>query len=319
MAPTAPDFQKFITDARERKKNEALADRIFSRDRRQSAPSKLKAGATSGGSLASRVGVVKKRAADATSRRSSMPSAGDVNGEWTHDLHDSVNARPSSLASRITRPGAAPSKKTAPAQQRKSKLSSALDRADINQLNVVNNGSVATASTSRSRAGGMGISIRGLAGPFAVMGQNFAPGTSAADIESAMTPIGGDMVSCSIVKTQPFVLAEMVFSSREGGERVIDTFNDKTADGRILKIYAKPGGYSSPSNTASPPANAPNGPRATRAASSRDHVVDGRMGFENDLMDTDKGSLSSRASTRQPLYSDKLIAGNRRGRGRGGR
>ena len=157
-----------------------------------------------------------------------MPSAGDVNGEWTHALHDSVNARPSSLASRITRPGAAPSKKTAPAQQRKSKLSSALDRADINQLNVVNNGSVATASTSRSRAGGMGISIRGLAGPFAVMGQNFAPGTSAADIESAMTPIGGDMVSCSIVKTQPFVLAEMVFSSREGGERVIDTFNDKT-------------------------------------------------------------------------------------------
>ncbi|UNI21550.1 hypothetical protein JDV02_007530 [Purpureocillium takamizusanense] len=320
MAPTAPDFQKFITDARERKKNEALADRIFSRDRRQSAPSKLRASATSGvgGSLASRVGVVKKRVGDATSRRSSMPSAGDVNGEWTHDLHDSLNTRPGSLASRITRPGAAPNKKTIPAQQRKSKLSSALDRADVDQLNIVNNGSAATASTSRSRAGGLGMSIRGLAGPFAVMGQNFAPGTSAADIESAMTPIGGDMVSCSIVKTHPFVLAEMVFSSREGGERVIDTFNDKTADGRILKVYAKPGGYSSPATTSSPPANAPNGPRATRAT-TRDQVVDGRLGFGDDLMDTDMASSSSKASTRQPLYSDRLIAGNRRSRGRGGR
>ena len=81
MAP-APDFQKIITDgtsseahldtpgrctsltnfaptARERKKNSALADRIFSRDRRQSAPTKLKATPTSGGSLASRVGVTK--------------------------------------------------------------------------------------------------------------------------------------------------------------------------------------------------------------------------------------------------------------------
>ncbi|KAJ6444653.1 LOW QUALITY PROTEIN: pentatricopeptide repeat protein [Purpureocillium lavendulum] len=311
MAPNAPDFQKFITDARERKKNEALADKIFSRDRRQSAPSKLKA--TPGGSLASRVGVIKKRAADGSSRRSSMPSAGDVNGEWTHDLHDSVNARPGSLASRISQPGAAPSKKAPAVQQRKSKLSSALDRTDVNQLNVVNNGS-ATAG------GGMGISIRGLAGPFAVMGQNFAPGTTAADIESAMTPIGGDMVSCTIVKTRPFVLADMVFSSREGGQRVIDTFNDKTADGRILKVYAKPGTYASSAsaNTTAAPANAPNGPRATRAATSRDQVVDGRLGFSDDLMDTDRAA-SSKASTRQPLYSDKLIAGNRRGRGRGGR
>ena len=84
----------------------------------------------------------------------------------------------------------------------------------MGQVNVVN--------------GGKGMSIRGLAGPFAVMGQNFAPGTTAADIESAMTPIGGEMVSCQIIKTTPFLIAEMVFASREGGEQVIDTFNDKT-------------------------------------------------------------------------------------------
>lgn len=72
------------------------------------------------------------------------------------------------------------------------------------------------------------LTIKGLAGPFAVMGQNFAPGTSPADVESAMTPIGGEMVSCKLIKSQPFVLMEMVFASREGGERVIQTFNNQT-------------------------------------------------------------------------------------------
>lgn len=140
-----------------------------------------------------------------------MPS-GNVNDEWTHDLHDSLNSRAAPLSSRITLPGA--NQKTAATQRRSSKLASAMDRMHVGQVNVVN--------------GGKGMSIRGLAGPFAVMGQNFAPGTTAADIESAMTPIGGEMVSCQIIKTTPFLIAEMVFASREGGEQVIDTFNDKT-------------------------------------------------------------------------------------------
>ena len=73
-----------------------------------------------------------------------------------------------------------------------------------------------------------GITIRGLAGPYSVMAQNFAPGTTAADIESAMTPVGGEMVSCKIIKTHPIMIVEMAFASKEGGERVIETFNDKT-------------------------------------------------------------------------------------------
>ncbi|POR37173.1 Uncharacterized protein TPAR_02647 [Tolypocladium paradoxum] len=316
MAPAASDFQKIITDARERKRNEALADRIFSRDRRQSAPSKLKP--TPGGSLASRVGVRKvcrlrapqrrgwlctadprfslqqqQRVSSVATRRASVPS-GNVNGEWTHDLHDSLNARPAPLGSRITLPGANKQKTTA--TQRRSRLASAVDRMDVDQVNVVSS---------------KGMSIRGLAGPFAVMGQNFAPGTTAADIESAMTPIGGEMVSCKIVKTTPFLMAEMVFASREGGELVIDTFNDKTADGRLLKVYPKVGGYQPSASTNSPPANAPNGPRATRNT-ARDQVIDGSMGFSGDLMDTDNNS--SKSSSR-PLYSDKIVAGNRRGRG----
>ena len=83
---------------------------------------------------------------------------------------------------------------------------------------------------------GPGISIRGLAGPFVVMGQNFAPGTTAADVESAMTPIGGEMESCRVVKTKPFMVVERVFASREGGERVIEMFNEKTVSLASLRV-----------------------------------------------------------------------------------
>lgn len=77
-----------------------------------------------------------------------------------------------------------------------------------------------------------GLTIRGLAGPFVVMIQNLAPGTTAADIESAMTPIGGLVSSCKLVKTYPIVIAELVFESREGADRVIATFNNQTVSTR---------------------------------------------------------------------------------------
>lgn len=93
---------------------------------------------------------------------------------------------------------------------------------DSDQVNVV------ATSSSSSSAAPKGLTIRGLAGPFAVLGQNFAPGTTPADVESAMTPVGGEMVSCRVVKSQPLLIMEMVFASREGGERVIETFNNKT-------------------------------------------------------------------------------------------
>lgn len=58
--------------------------------------------------------------------------------------------------------------------------------------------------------------------------QNFAPGTTAADIESVMTPVGGEMLVCRVVKTRPIMLAELVFGSREAGDRVIQAFDGKT-------------------------------------------------------------------------------------------
>ncbi len=90
------------------------------------------------------------------------------------------------------------------------------------------------------------------------------------------------------------------------------------ADGRLIKVFPKIGGYQTPADNSKAPANAPNGPRATRN-NTKDQVVDGSMGFSADLTQSDN-SLASRTS--KPLYSDKIVAGNQRGRGfqkRGGK
>ena len=74
------------------------------------------------------------------------------------------------------------------------------------------------------------INIRGIAGPvgpFIVIGQNFAPGTTAADIESAMEPNAGPMQSCRILSSSPTVIAEMVFAERDKAETVISVFNNR--------------------------------------------------------------------------------------------
>ena len=57
--------------------------------------------------------------------------------------------------------------------------------------------------------------------------QNFAPGTTAADIESVMQNVGGQMTYCKLVSAAPTVIAEMSFVDRTGAEKVIDMFNNK--------------------------------------------------------------------------------------------
>ena len=88
------------------------------------------------------------------------------------------------------------------------------------------------------RAPPKGMSIRGLAGPFTLMAHNFAPGTTAADVESAMTPVGGHMEDCRIVKTKPFIVVEMVFASKEGADKVIETFNNQTVRNTVQNFAA---------------------------------------------------------------------------------
>ncbi|KAI0834903.1 hypothetical protein F5Y06DRAFT_277487 [Hypoxylon sp. FL0890] len=288
----ATDFEKIIHAGRERKKNEALAARIFKRD------SQRRASAPTGGSLASRVGV-KKRLSSAAR----LP-AGDINREWTHDLHNArgKNAKaqqdPNSLAARIHPPGTTlPKPKNTlrnTRSNRASQLANAYERTKSLPATAQQQMNVRQAPAQPS---GQGITIRGLAGPFAVMAHNFAPGTTAADIESAMTPVGGLIISCRLVKTHPLVVAEIVFESKEGADRVIQTFHNERADGRTLQVYPKPGG---------PGRGVPTGPRADRNESrpgGNNIVVDGRMGFD-DPMETD---MPDRGYSNGGLYSDTMV------------
>jgi hypothetical protein len=83
--------------------------------------------------------------------------------------------------------------------------------------------------------GGGSISIRGAAGgPYHVVASNFAPGTTAADIESVMRSVGGDLQFCRLMAAQPTVIAEMAFTNAGDADKVIETFNNKRASlGRI--------------------------------------------------------------------------------------
>ncbi|KFX99404.1 hypothetical protein O988_03883 [Pseudogymnoascus sp. VKM F-3808] len=339
----AVDFDKIIQTDRTRRKNEALADDIFNRGRRQSAPGAALRKPGTGPSLASRVGISKERSRSITPKpigsakfppKRQIP-AGNVNSDWTHDLHGVNNPSPlapSSFKNKNLKPGRN--------AQFRTLLSNSASTPNLNaQFNVVPKAAA-------------GLSIRGIAGPTTVQAQNFAPGTTAADIESAMAPIGGKIIKCIVVATRPNVIAEIVFENREGANCIIDTFHNQTADGRVLNLFIKPDVPSAPKAAAPAPAvptgpTIPVGPRAdrsnarpTRAAdsdrynqrddnrtrnrdSNRNDVVDGSYGFDEDRMDTDEAP--------RPLYSDNMVGarsdrgdyrdsgrGYNRGGGRGG-
>ena len=142
-------------------------------------------------------------------RSNLKPAAGNVNAEWTHDLHNLNN--PSARGSQP--PPRAP-KQTRTERLYASLNNSASSPALNTQFNVV--------GTAKK-----GISIKGIAGPYIVMAKNFAQGTTADDIESAMTSVGGVCTSCRIVSQHPKVIAEIIFESKEGADNVVSTFNNQ--------------------------------------------------------------------------------------------
>lgn len=79
----------------------------------------------------------------------------------------------------------------------------------------------------KSKAVTGSLSIKGLAGPYIVMAENFARGTSSQDIETAMTPIGGAPLSCRLISSYPRVIAEIIFETKDGADNAIDTFNNQ--------------------------------------------------------------------------------------------
>jgi len=66
------------------------------------------------------------------------------------------------------------------------------------------------------------------------MASNFAPGTTAADIESVMRSVGGELQFCRLIAATPTVIAEMGFTDAGDADKVIETFNNKRVSlGRI--------------------------------------------------------------------------------------
>jgi len=153
--------------------------------------------------------------------RSNRPSAGNVDAEWTHDLHSLNNSSSSGppRGPRASRPN------------RKDQLYSAINGSASSpalnsQFNIIG---------ASKPAGGM--SIRGLAGPYLVVIKNLALGTTVADIESAITPVGGAVLRCQIITERPKVIAEVEFESKEGADNVVETLNLQNV---ILLRYPKP-------------------------------------------------------------------------------
>ncbi|MCJ1390500.1 hypothetical protein MMC18_003360 [Xylographa bjoerkii] len=349
-AKAVPSFDDIIQADRLRRKNEALANEIFGKGRRASTPAttgKRKPG--TGASLASRVGVTKvcyswdvllhhvqllmlEQASQRSTSSTPKPKAG-VDNSWTHDLHH-INNPPTVRQPRV-------------------------GRETLNTRTVKNNSRLFNALSANQEhkgqtiagsalAGGDGITIRGLAGPYAVQASNFAPGTTAADIESAMVPIGGEMQSCRIIKSAPTVIAEMVFLDKAGADSVIATFNNQKADGRTLHVYMK-NGLPEPipafvSTTSAPVRATPTEPRAARPAferpeSARDismgerngrraepEFQDGRYGFDAQEEKMDIDVEERREDRREDRRDDRRDLGRGRdggrvidlGRGRGG-
>jgi hypothetical protein len=155
------------------------------------------------------------------------PTAGNVDADWTHDLH-SLNNPSASRVSQLPHHAPKPSRVNRNQRLYSALNGSASSPALTNQFNVI--------APKKQSAG---LSIRGLAGPYAVMAKNFALGTTAADIESAMTPVGGIALSCRIITERPNVIAEIVFESKEGADNVVDTFNNQNVGATEPLNYQK--------------------------------------------------------------------------------
>ncbi|GAD95944.1 conserved hypothetical protein [Paecilomyces variotii No. 5] len=170
------------------------------------------------------------------------------------------------------------------------------------------------------RGSGIGISIKGAgSGPFVVIGSNFAPGTTAADIQSALEPVAGAMVSCKVVSTYPAVSAEMAFAERQGAETVVANFHNQRADGRVLSMQLKTtGGFNPPteprafSNQNSYEGFREQADRARRENRKADLIQDGTHGFnEQDTRRRRNIRGNNRGGKRQGqdsgLYSDEMM------------
>lgn len=213
MAESA-NFASFVKDAREKKKNEVLAQQFLGRGRKANVAGAGAAKPRSDSqkpSLLSRIsgaGVQKRSASAKPDLRTT-----NIDGKWQHDLHklNNPNGPPAGKNARLNR--------TVSASQ-----------VDRNSRTYDKFASVLNKNAnSRNNDASGGFNIRGVAtgGPHTVIASNFAPGTTAADIEAVMSPVGGETLGCRLISASPTVMVELQFVDKQGAENVIATFNNQ--------------------------------------------------------------------------------------------
>ncbi|KAJ5320184.1 hypothetical protein N7508_000467 [Penicillium antarcticum] len=273
MADKKPvSFDDIILADREKnqkKKQEELANQLLGKNRRRSAPASG-SGSGSGtnrgqnrtqnakpGSLASRIGVAKRSTSATVNANKNKPTPVTNTGRSRGNTGKNDRAKSEKVWDAI--------------------------RAGNSQANV--------RPAKQSRGSGNSLSIKGASGPFVVVGRNFAPGTTAADIQSALEPTTGPMLSCRIVSSQPSVVAEFAFAEKQTAELVIANFDNQRADGRVLTMSLK-------SANAKPGAQDPF--TALRAQADQERLrARGGAGHQKDLL--------APQTSQSGLYSDEMM------------
>ncbi|KAJ5614213.1 hypothetical protein N7528_007867 [Penicillium herquei] len=257
---------------------------------------------------------------DRKGRRASAPSGG---------IQKSQSAKPGSLASRITGPQvrkdqymlssvllppptfAATSltllRPTTPRVKKLNPVSASAPKKDFKNnrdpknnrrsnadriLNAVQAGS----PQATVRKPKTGLSIKGASGPFVVIASNFAPGTTAADIQSALEPLSGPMLSCRVISHNPEVVAELAFDEKWNAENAIANFHNQRADGRMLSMTLKTPGEAptthNPYNDMRAQAD-----RDRRQRQANPDYQNGNYGFD----------VRGRKQSSSGLYSDEMM------------
>lgn len=215
-------------------------------------------------------------------------------GKWMHDLHHKNNPNASRVSKLPTKLSPAVAR-----QLQKNRLFAALHSDQVNVIPAATPlpkvkspptgpKSMSSSKTLRPPAaprritplvapvggakpkGRASISIRGSAGPVIVIAQNFAPGTTAQDVQQALGGIG-TILSCRTLQTHPSVQCEIIFEKREAADTCVEEYNhavadgrchvldqwarsivDKSFPGRTLQVFIKPYAPTAPPNPAPP-------------------------------------------------------------------
>lgn len=265
-----------VKAARERKKREALAQQFLGSQAR-------KANAPGAGAVASRPKDQKPTLLSRTSgiqkqRSSSAKPTPSIDGKWQHDLH------------RVNNPNG-----PGPKRLNRTASTSQIDR-NTRNFDKFASSLGRNAQPVRDNSDGPGFNIRGVAnrGPYTVVASNFAQGTTGSDIEQVMAPHGrGSFISARIITPGPTVMAEIDFETMEGADNVIQIFNGKKADGKVLYVYHK-NGLNTPAPQARPNTRAPQSSLDDmdvdmNGGGRGESYQDGRYGFPDNRREPPRG------------------------------